>query len=965
MAQESRLAVTIDSRGAKRNADDLTDSLKGMERAGEGATSSTEGLSSSLDEQRKELSQLLGQINPTVSALGRLDDMQEKLAKFKKAGIVESDTFVEYSDRINVMRNALGETADGMNATGMSAKQMQNNLRMLPAQFTDIAVSLQSGQAPLTVLLQQGGQLKDMFGGIGPAARAMGGYIAGLVNPFTLAAAVAGALAVAYYQGSEESERFANALIENGNAAGTSANQLADLANQVASTGTTVGAASGVLTQLAAAGNPLTSMYAEITQASLAWSKQTGRDVTEVVKSFNDIAKNPVEAIKKLDGELNILTASQYANIVSLQEQGKTMDAARMAAALYLEEINGRSAKIKENLGDIENLWNGIAGAAAKAWDSMLAVGRDQTLEDQIANTEKILAGRKQGFLSSLFSEDDASTKFLETKLTQLQNALAANTAKAAADANNKAIQDAGKKASDTINATYKAGQSQTEKLQSQLKDLDKARAASLAAGSFSAEQEVKYAGARKNIEQQIADIKEREAKKSKPKAAKENNRGVSEAENTFAKLYNQYDPAAQAARALTKEQGQLQLVLDKGKISQEEYGKALAQSSINYAAAIKGASGLTAAEQYRAQVQKRLANEQEGYRVEAASVGMGDLQADRYRQRVQLERQMNDEIIGLQDNLRLAENASQRAAIQEQIKILEETNPARLEALQKGWAQMDQAMLNPINGWTAAVQNFGNQARDIAGQTQSIFSSAFNTISTDITSAIMDGTLSFSTLGDIGKAVLQQILAGFIKMGVQMAMNAALSATIGASTTTANIALAGTTASAWAPAAAMVSLATLGTNAAPANAALISTTGVASGLAVVPGFATGGYISGPGSGTSDSIPARLSNGEFVVNAQATKRNRSLLEAINSNERVSVRGDGGSLTVQSGGTSDSGRQSGGSGGGLSIPIQVTVQAQPGMSDAEARRQGQLAGEGVRDIVRQVIQDEQRPGGMLS
>lgn len=47
------------------------------------------------------------------------------------------------------------------------------------------------------------------------------------------------------------------------------------------------------------------------------------------------------------------------------------------------------------------------------------------------------------------------------------------------------------------------------------------------------------------------------------------------------------------------------------------------------------------------------------------------------------------------------------------------------------------------------------------------------------------------------------------------------------------------------------------------------------------PGKADGGLISGPGTGTSDSILARLSNGEFVVNAQATASNRALLEAIN------------------------------------------------------------------------------------
>jgi TP901 family phage tail tape measure protein len=45
---------------------------------------------------------------------------------------------------------------------------------------------------------------------------------------------------------------------------------------------------------------------------------------------------------------------------------------------------------------------------------------------------------------------------------------------------------------------------------------------------------------------------------------------------------------------------------------------------------------------------------------------------------------------------------------------------------------------------------------------------------------------------------------------------------------------------------------------------------------------ASGGYISGPGTGTSDSIPAMLSNGEYVINAAATRRNRALLDAINN-----------------------------------------------------------------------------------
>jgi len=45
---------------------------------------------------------------------------------------------------------------------------------------------------------------------------------------------------------------------------------------------------------------------------------------------------------------------------------------------------------------------------------------------------------------------------------------------------------------------------------------------------------------------------------------------------------------------------------------------------------------------------------------------------------------------------------------------------------------------------------------------------------------------------------------------------------------------------------------------------------------------AAGGFITGPGTGTSDSIPARLSDGEYVINAASTRRNRALLDKINN-----------------------------------------------------------------------------------
>src|SRR5580692_7587396 len=77
------------------------------------------------------------------------------------------------------------------------------------------------------------------------------------------------------------------------------------------------------------------------------------------------------------------------------------------------------------------------------------------------------------------------------------------------------------------------------------------------------------------------------------------------------------------------------------------------------------------------------------------------------------------------------------------------------------------------------------------------------------------------------------------------------------------------------------------------------------------PGFASGGHIRGPGTGTSDSIPARLSDGEFVVNAKSTAQpgvlpilaaiNNGSLKGVNGPTRVPAFAAGGQVGGNSGG----------------------------------------------------------------
>lgn len=940
MAQESRLAVTIDSRGAKRNADDLTGSLNDMTRAGDAAAASADGVSSSLDDQRKELSQLLGQINPTVAALGRLDDMQEKLAKFKKAGIVESDTFVEYTQRINTMRDALGDTAEGMNKAGMSAKAYQAALRGVPAQFTDIAVSLQSGQAPLTVLLQQGGQLKDMFGGIGPAAQALGGYILGLVNPFTVAAAAAGALALAYYKGSEQSDALRDSLILTGNFSKASEAQLIGLAESADKVTGTFGQAAGALAQLTAAGANTTGNLKLITTTAVEMQRVTGKAVEDTVAEFIKLGKDPVAGIVELDEKYRFLTASVYAQIKALSDQGNAVAAADLAERTYAEAMGQRTSKIRENLGLIERGWLNIKDATNEVLDAFASIGRKSVESEGKAITQlQQKIAYLQSTLDTAYEDNDARDRIasLQAELKQRQDIQQTNAKTLEEEEKRRRIQEEGRKGLDALDTTYKSSLTQTQRLNKELTDLDKARAKAVAAGVFTASEEAKYAQSRKNIEKEIADIKEREAKKNAPKGA---NKGVSEAETTFARLYNQYDPAAQAARTLTKEQTQLQLALDKGKISQDEYGKALAQASLNYAAAIKGAQGLTQAEQYRAQLERQLATQRSEYSIAAAGVGMGDQQAQRMQQRVQLEQQTNERILQLRTELANATTEKQRQELQAQIDLEQEYLPTRLETLQSGFAQYDAAISSPLNGWNAALANFQTSAANVAGQSQALFSGAFSSIQSSVGGAFQAMTLEGQTFGEsvtnVTRSLVGSVVNSLGQMAAQWAVNQAMQVAFGqtsaavaaqqiaqvgavtaaetsgaaavatakvaadgvatassiaatTATTTAQTAAAATTASAWLPAALVASIGSFGA------AAVVGGTALLAAFALIKGFATGGYVSGPGSGTSDSIPARLSNGEFVVNAKATARNRELLEAINSNERVSFAGENISL----------------------------------------------------------------------
>ncbi|MBI6975141.1 MULTISPECIES: phage tail length tape measure family protein [Pseudomonas] len=452
MTQTSRLVLEIDSRDAEQKAADTRKALEALESAGlrvkpamdkagagiDGAGNSAQKAAKSISGESDEIERLLGRIDPLSKKLAELDRQEQELAKHRKAGKLDLETYTEYQKKITTTRNELTRFNDSLTRTGNTAKQTAAALRGVPAQFTDIAVSLQGGQAPLTVFLQQGGQLKDMFGGVGPAAKALGGYIVGLINPFTVLAATLGTLAAVYYDAEKEASAFNKALFSGSASSGQTAGTLSAIAKSASDITGRLGEAKSAVIALAASSGLSQVQFRNLAEAATAIGEFTGKSAGEVAKSLGDMGNNATKAAEKISAQYGLLTSAQYEVIKGLDDQGKKQEALDLLSETLNQNAQARFKRYRDSLSDIERDWNDVGTAISNAYSQV----RGELFPDsakQIEIIERILKTRKDGGLAGAVStglsklngalglddgNNDDSTAALEKRLALLkQNA--------------------------------------------------------------------------------------------------------------------------------------------------------------------------------------------------------------------------------------------------------------------------------------------------------------------------------------------------------------------------------------------------------------------------------------------------------------------------------------------------------------------------------------------------------------
>lgn len=661
------------------------------------------------------------------------------------------------------------KVAPAMQQTAMSAKQLQAATRGLPAQFTDIATALGSGQRPLQVLLQQGGQLKDMFGGIGPAARAMGTYVAGLVSPLTLAAGAAAALALAWKQGQDEAENYNRALILTGGYADRTSEQLAGLAAEFDKLeGVTQGSAARALTAVAESGRFTGEVFDMVAEAAVRAEEASTKSIDETIKAFAAIQKDPVDALLKLNETERFLTQTQLDRIDALRDEGREQDAVAEATRVYFNVVTSRAGEVVENVNAIGAAWRNARNEFAEAWDYIKNIGRQPLPSEARFGASQLLGASPLGWLIG----GQAGANALVTGLTSPRATQSRAPAARGPVVDSDAVRREREKVKQAEDDWARWQQQNLTRQQQQSREEAKIREAGLAAKKSAAEIEAEVAKSRQRFA-------ESQAKRERKTGAR-----ADEGQSILARIRQQIAlngeelasqdrlTASDRLRISVQEQlkdarlnttGATRAAIDAALKELDASGKAL-KAHQDEAKMLEELTRLQN-ELAAAEENRRRSNE-----TDLLSISAGREEVDRARRLLDIEREYQDGLRELRDRGVAADSQSYRVQEAEL-----RASRDRMLAEEADFQQKRAAMLGDWrNGANAAFQDFAADAANVAGQVYDIWRGAFDGLTNVITDFITTGKGDFKGfLDDLAREITSFIVKQQLSKWLQGLMGA------------------------------------------------------------------------------------------------------------------------------------------------------------------------------------------------
>ncbi|EFI2449014.1 phage tail tape measure protein [Escherichia coli] len=577
-----------------------------------------------------------------------------------------------------VVEQSMNRQALAAQKAGISVGQYKAAMRMLPAQFTDVATQLAGGQSPWLILLQQGGQVKDSFGGMIPMFRGLAGAITLPMVGATSLAVATGALAYAWYQGNSTLSDFNKTLVLSGNQSGLTADRMLVLSRAGQAAGLTFNQTSESLSALVKAGVSGEAQIASISQSVARFSSASGVEVDKVAEAFGKLTTDPTSGLTAMARQFHNVTAEQIAYVAQLQRSGDEAGALQAANEAATKGFDDQTRRLKENMGTLETWADRTARAFKSMWDAVLDIGRPDTAQEMLIKAEA--AFKKADDIWSLrkddyFVNDEARARYWDDRE---KARLALEAARKKAEQQSQQDKNA-QQQSDTEASRLKyteEAQKAYERLQTPLEKYTARQEDSAHAALLTLQAELrtleKHAGANEKISQQRRDLWK--------------------AENQFAVL----EEAAQRRQLSAQEKSLLahkdetleykrQLAALGDKVTYQEHLNALAQQADKFA------------QQQRA---KRAA-------IEAKNRGLTDRQAAREATEQRLKEQYGDNPLAL--NNVMSEQKKTWAA-EDQLR------GSWMAGLKSGWSEWEESATDSMSQVkSAATQTFDGIAQNMA----------------------------------------------------------------------------------------------------------------------------------------------------------------------------------------------------------------------------------------------------------
>lgn len=674
-----------------------------------------------------------------------------ELLEMKAAQLGVSAEAAPFINALKQQEQALKKQQNAMGLAGISAGQYKMAMRQLPMQITDIVTSLASGMPIWLVAVQQGGQIKDSFGGLSNTFKVLLSYI----NPLTVGAVSLGialaAIAKAGYDSWKAQRELANALVLTGGYAATTTGQITALTEEInKNSSATIGSIQEIATSLASSGKYTINQIKQIAKTTAEWSAQTGESEKTITGYFDAIVKDPVKGLADLNEQFNFLKEGQLTYIESLRKTKGETAAADAATKLFADTMDKRLKDIADSATPLETMWTDIKKWAADSWkwvgdhtvgalnlivDTVSAI--INTIRKLIADGDAMIAqfivdaGRQ---LQKIPGMGDFGNDFLaqQEQLIKDSKAKSAELAKTIAE-------------------------QQARIAKGEMGYIDAAKDKTLSGGYSSKTKD--------RVNQEEKDIlKNRNARKQQVDA------GV--------KIDEQYQAELLSLQAQLKVLQQHKGLDDKISQQRKDYFETVAKFQVLEEASQK--RKLTQSEQ------QMLANKKNILYMAEQKAIVGDQIVQQQRLNALLDKstkyqnQMAEKTKALQDTAGMGSKEQERYRANAQMAADWKNNGGSLSdpgfkamqaASDKFYAQQDAQMMNWKAGFTHAWADIGDEVNDVYTNIGDITKNAFSGMASVLTDFVMTGKASFS---DFAKSVITDITNMLIKMALFNSLSAA-----------------------------------------------------------------------------------------------------------------------------------------------------------------------------------------------